>query len=158
MTQTTTHKETNSQDKSNESVKQEKRGHKLSITAAQRRMRVLEMRKAGINFQAISENVKVSRSQVIRDFKRALDEVACGRVLTMQSERSLELQRLEIAMLAIIPKVRQGELPAIDRWLRLCESRRRLLGLNMKSAKSLKSAKARREALKTYVGLDLEKV
>jgi len=152
MTQTTTPSPTEQEDKPN------KRGNQPSATAAKRRMRVLEMRKAGLNFQAIANNVKVSSTQVIRDFKRALDEVACGRVLTIQTERSLELQRLEIAMLAIIPKVRQGELPAIDRWLRLCESRRRLLGLNMKSAKSLKSAMARREALKTYVGLDLEKV
>lgn len=129
-----------------------------TVTAALRRQRVLEMRKAAISIQAIATDVKVSRAQVVRDLKRALDEAACGRMITIRTERSLELQRLEIALLSLVKKVRNGDLAAIDRWLRLCESRRRLLGLNMKSAKSLKTAKARQEAIKTYIGLDLEKV
>ena len=129
-----------------------------SEEAALRRQRVLEMRKAGISFQAIARELGVSSTQATRDFKRALDEAACGRRMTIRTERALELQRLETALLALIQKVRQGDLAAIDRWLRLCESRRRLLGLNVKSARSSRSARQHQQALKTYIGLDLEKV
>lgn len=129
-----------------------------SEAAALRRQRVLEMRKAGISFHAIAREVNVSATQVIRDLKRALDEAACGRRMTVRTERALELQRLETALLALVQKVRQGDLAAIDRWLKLCESRRRLLGLNVKSARSAKGSRQRRQALKTYIGFDLEKV
>ncbi len=101
-------------------------------------------------------NICVSQTHI--DFKRALDEAACGRRMTVSTERAVELQRLETALLALIQKVRQGDLAAIDRWLKLCESRRRLLGLNLKSAKSAKKTRRRQQALKTYIGLDLEKV
>lgn len=123
-----------------------------------RRVRVLEMRKAGVSFSAIAKDVGVSCTQVFRDYHKALEEAACGRRMTKASERALELERLEIALLALIPKVRQGEIPAIDRWLKICESRRRLLGLNMKTASSLRSIKARQQSIKTYIGFDPEKV
>lgn len=129
-----------------------------SEQAAMRRLRVLEMRKAGVSYHTIAREVGVSQTQVVRDLKRALDEAACGRRIAVRTERALELQRLETALLALIQKVRQGDLAAIDRWLKLCESRRRLLGLNAKSARSSRSAKAREQSLKTYIGLDLEKV
>lgn len=129
-----------------------------SPTAAQRRQRVLEMRKAGLSFAVIAQQEKVSKKKIVSDFNRAAEEAACGRLMTTRTERALELQRLEIALVALVAKVRKGDLAAIDRWLRLCESRRRLLGLNMKAARSLRSAKARQEAIKTYIGLDLEKV
>lgn len=116
------------------------------------------MRKAGISFAAIAKDVNVSKRQVLRDFRRALDEAACGRLMNIRTERAFELQRLELAILALIKKVRGGDLAAIDRWLRLCESRRRLLGLNMKSRKSLKNINASQDAIKTYIGLDIEKV
>lgn len=121
-------------------------------------MRVLEMRKAGVTFNAIARDVGVSSTQVVRDYNKALDEAACGRQMTTRSERALELQRLEMALLAIITKVRQGDVAAIDRWLRICESRRRLLGLNMKSPRLRKTLATQQQVLKTYVGLDLDKV
>ena len=44
--------------------------------------------------------------------------------------RRLELERLDEALRAIAGRVRQGNLAAIDRWIRISESRRRLLGLD----------------------------
>lgn len=44
--------------------------------------------------------------------------------------RSMELQRLEHATAALAPKVKKGNLLAIDRWVRLSESRRKLLGVD----------------------------
>lgn len=116
------------------------------------------MRKAGLSFSDIARQEKISQNQASEDFKRAAEEAACGRLMTAHTERALELQRLEMALVALISKVRKGDLPAIDRWLRLCESRRRLLGLNMKGTRSFRTARARQEAYKTYIGLDLEKV
>jgi hypothetical protein len=78
--------------------------------------------------------------------------------MTIRSERALELQRLETALHALMSKVRQGDLAAIDRWLKLCESRRKLLGLNARSNRAGKAARRTQQALKTYIGLDLEKV
>lgn len=130
----------------------------IDSPTALRRLRVLEMRKAGISFNAIARDVGVSRSQVIRDYRKALDEAACGRQMTKHTERALELQRLELALRALVTKVREGELPAIDRWLKICESRRSLLGLNMKTARTAKAIQARQQTLKTYIGFDPEKV
>ena len=42
----------------------------------------------------------------------------------------LELERLDVATRAIAKQVRDGHLGAIDRWLRIIESRARFLGLH----------------------------
>lgn len=123
-----------------------------------RRQRVLEMRKAGLSYRVIAKQENVSRRQIIYDFNKAVEEAACGRQITTHTERSLELQRLEMALVALISRVREGDLASIDRWLRLCESRRRLLGLDMKPTHSLKTATRRHEEFKTYINLDLDKI
>jgi len=78
--------------------------------------------------------------------------------MTVRSERALELQRLETALHALVSKVHEGDLAAIDRWLKLCESRRKLLGLNARSSRAGNATRRTQQALKTYIGLDLDKV
>ena len=43
---------------------------------------------------------------------------------------ALECERLDVALLAIAAKVQAGEIDAVHAWVRLCESRRKLLGLD----------------------------
>jgi hypothetical protein len=43
---------------------------------------------------------------------------------------ALERARLDMARLSIAPRVAKGKLGAIDRWIRISESERKLLGLD----------------------------
>lgn len=103
-------------------------------TAADRRVRALELRKSGMPYRAIATALGVNVKTAHRDVKRSLSRLAKMEQTNAEELRTLETERLDMAMRAIAVKVAKGELQAIDRWLRLCESRRRLLGLDAQQA------------------------
>lgn len=103
------------------------------MTYQDRRVKVLELRKGGASLRAIAEKVGVSHVQVAKDLEAVLAELVKEQLTGMQELRTLELERIDIALLAIQGQVRAGHLGAIDRWLRLGERRAKLLGLDAPS-------------------------
>ena len=79
------------------------------IPAAARREKALELRAKGMSIRAIAGKLGVSKSQVQRD---------------------IELQRLDALYLKAWEAVEEGDLPSIDRCLRVQERRAKLLGLD----------------------------
>jgi uncharacterized membrane protein YccC len=98
------------------------------LAAAERQRQALELRKAGVSFVKIAQMLGYKGGPgafyaVSAALKRTLEQPAA-------ELRKLEGERLDMALQAIATRVRQGDLGAIDRWLRCCESRRKLDGLD----------------------------
>ena len=73
---------------------------------------------------------KYSHTSATRDVKAVLAELRDERLSMAEEYVDLELQRLDIAAVAIAKKVQSGDLFAIDRWVKIIETRMRLLGLD----------------------------
>lgn len=98
--------------------------------AAARRITALELRKAGGSYRAIGAQLGISECQAHADVKRALQALNEKQNLLAEEYRALELERLDMVALALAPRVKRGDLGAIDRWLKVTEARRKLLGLD----------------------------
>ena len=94
-----------------------------------RELKVLELRRAGLTWQRIAEQVGYAdHSGAYLAYKRALK-----RVLKQPAEelRQAEIDRLDRLQLAAWPKAMQGDNSAIATVLRIMERRAKLLGLDM---------------------------
>jgi Sigma-70, region 4 len=118
------------------------------IDAAERRQQALELRKAGESYRAIGQQLNISEKTAHQDVQRALARLAEMELSSADELRTMELARLdkltvEAARVLAAPhplvsggKVLDGltddgpKLAAIDRLIRISESRRRLLGLD----------------------------
>lgn len=100
------------------------------IAAAERRQQALELRKAGASYRKIADTLAVSLSQAHDDVQQALIQLAELECASAGELRAMELARLDVAMLAIARQVQQGNLKAVGAWVRISESRRKLLGLD----------------------------
>ena len=100
------------------------------LTAAERRPRVLELKKAGASVRAIARALDVGATTVQRDLDLALGELAAEQRAGAERLRVLELARLDAMHSALWPRVRAGDTDAIDRLLRIAERRSKLLGLD----------------------------
>jgi hypothetical protein len=134
-----------------------KKTDQVRIAAAERRVRALDYRKAGQSYRAIGDVLGVSMKTAHQDVHQALAELAALELSSAGELRALELARLDdlaIAAARILqashPLVSGGKvlsgftndgtaigltddgpkLAAIDRLVRISESRRKLLGLD----------------------------
>jgi len=98
------------------------------LVAVERQRQSLELRKAGMTFAAIAVQLGY------KDQRGAFYAVntALKKVLRPPAEslRTLDLERLDTALLALWPRVRRGDDKAITTMLRVMERRARLLGLD----------------------------
>jgi len=116
-----------------------------SEIAAERRIRSLELRKAGLSYRQIGDQLGVSEMQAWRDVKGALEGLAKLEQGHARELRQLEVERIDALITALWVRARgrrvqhedgtiedvPPEYPALDRVLRLMEARRRLLGLDV---------------------------
>lgn len=98
-----------------------------SPAVVEKRVRALELRKAGTTYRKIGEVMDCSGSTAFEYVQDALKE--------MQKEpakavRELELERLDQMLRAIWPDVLKGNRLAIDRALQIQDRRARYLGLD----------------------------
>ena len=119
------------------------RGQAQKIALAERQQTALSLRKSGASYRAIAAHIaaqtdatgallhsKYSEGLAYRDIATCLKALVSQTSLDTEEYRSLELERLDTAQLAIASKVQSGDLGSIDRWLRISERRSALLGLN----------------------------
>lgn len=96
------------------------------IMALERQRRVLELRKAGVTFAVIAEEVGYSSPQAAhRAFKAAMDELIQEPAMDL---RTIQIERLNYALMKVWPGVQAGDLKAIDSMLRIQERLDRLMG------------------------------
>lgn len=94
---------------------------------ATRRTEALALRMAGLSFEAIGERLGIGMSGA-RDLVNRTLERAENRLV--EQERDLENQRLDRAQAAIWSKVLDGDLKAVDSFLKLSARRAKMNGLD----------------------------
>jgi len=107
------------------------------VSIAERQQTALSLRKSGASFRAIASHIStLPGNEKYSEGRAHADVTACLKALNEKTSldteeyRSLELERLDTAQLAIAKKVQSGDLGSIDRWLRISERRAALLGLD----------------------------
>jgi hypothetical protein len=109
-----------------------KRGNSKGQTeqAAERRVEALKLRQDGWSYRRIAEKLDVSVSTAHDDVHHALKELNELERTEAAELRRLELERLDIALAAVMPQVEQGRLLAVDRLLSIMDRRAKFLGLD----------------------------
>ena len=100
------------------------------LTAAERRVESLRLRKNGLSYPAIGAELQVSGRTARRDVQKYLEIIAKTCTEEAEEVRCIELQRLDGLWKVAHDKALKGDLPAIDRCLRIQERRAKLLGLD----------------------------
>ena len=100
------------------------------IRTTEKTLRALELRKRGLNYTQIGKKLGCHRSTACRYVLSELENLADKCREEAVHVRDLELQRLDALYLKAWEAVEEGDLPAIDRCLRIMERRAKLLGLD----------------------------
>lgn len=96
--------------------------------AMQRRLEAWRLRAEGISIAEIAQRLNVTRTTIWTDMKRTAEELNQKTLEFAEANRQIDLERIDNAMQAVMPKVKQGDLRAIDTMTRLIEQRAKLLG------------------------------
>lgn len=100
-----------------------------ALQRAELQAKALELRRAGLGFEAIADRIGVSKSQAHRYVVAGL-ESARGTIAAQADElRSEQLSRLDALLESTWFPARKGSLGALDRVLKILERRDKLLGL-----------------------------
>ncbi len=100
------------------------------MTAAERRAKAIELRKLGLTYRQIGEQVGVTESGAHKIVIGALRDLNAKSAESAADLRRLETERLDQLLVAVVGKARQGHLGAVDRVLRIMQRRARLWGLD----------------------------
>ena len=98
--------------------------------AAAVRDKCLELRKMGLNYRQIGEEVGIPRQSAHRHVVKALTDIRERTHENAEQVRTMELQRLDDIIVRLSPQVRQGHLGSIDRIFKAMDRRARYLGLD----------------------------
>lgn len=108
--------------------------------ALDRRVKALELRKRGKSYRTIGAALEISEAQAHRDVQQAMAALRELEQTTAEEYRTMELERLDLALQALLPKLNAGNVEAVNAWVRISESRRKLLGLDAPAALNLSGA------------------
>jgi hypothetical protein len=96
----------------------------------ERQTRALELRRAGLGYEAIAAQIGIGKSQAHRLVVAGLAESKAQIAASADDLRSEEISRLDGMLLGLWPRARKGEVAAVDRVLKIAERRAKLLGLD----------------------------
>lgn len=101
------------------------------VAALERRLRALDLRKAGLTYQQIAKTMNLTRREANSLVTQALRELWDKSVDVTDELRQLELARYETITLKLWPRVLEGQIPAIETFLRVSKARREMMGLDV---------------------------
>lgn len=104
---------------------------KRTILAAERRVRAMELRREGKSYSKIGTELGCTAQRAHKIVTEELQKVRDKLTEETSEVKTLELQRLDDLFVVAHTEAEAGNLPAIDRCLRIMERRSRLLGLDM---------------------------
>jgi uncharacterized protein YerC len=130
-----------------------------------RRAQVAQLVKAGLPQREIAQNVGCSLGTVNRDIRILRERWRQEQFDDIEGALLTDLARIDDVFRAITQDVRSGDLPAIDRFIRLIELRGRLLGYQhfhtqemdwrVEAVKLIKAGQIAYHALEQELGYDL---
>ena len=121
-----------------------------TITAAERRKKALEFRKAGMTYEQIAGELGVTTAAAYKSVMVALKAIREKQDEAAEDVLALEIERLDIMLMGIMPQARRGNQGAIDRVLRIMDRRSKYLGLDAPVKRDVTSAG---KPIKTYIGV-----
>lgn len=101
------------------------------LAIAERRAKVAANLLGGLSQRQMAEALGVSTSTIKLDVAAILEEYREQRIEKIEKLKELENVRLNRALNAIWNQVLAGDLEAIDRFLKISDARRKLLGLDV---------------------------
>ncbi len=107
----------------------ESKTSKRRIRARERELRALELRKAGLTYRQIGEQLGITRAGARAAVRRALKRLDEQIGETAREVLQLEMGRLDAIQVAVWPRALKGDYKAVDRVLRIMRLRADLLGL-----------------------------
>jgi hypothetical protein len=107
-----------------------RRSTATAIQRTERQHQAVELRKAGLTFDAIGEHLGITRQSAHELVSRALAQYDTATPEAVEALRRLEAARLEEVHEVLWPEVKSGNLPVIERWLKVASRRAQLLGLD----------------------------
>ena len=109
------------------------------LTAAQRRHQALQRRIGGWTFQAIGDELGITRQAAHGLVVTALKDLNEKTMESASELQRLELERLDVMNSAIWGAVLKGDVGAIDRAIRIQARRAALMGLDSPSKHEIKT-------------------
>lgn len=95
-----------------------------------RRTRIAEMLAERLSYSEMAKRLGVGKSTITRDVRAMLDEWRESRVEDVETQVVVELHTLAKLQQGIAYEANGGDLPSIDRVLKIMERRAKLLGLD----------------------------
>jgi len=130
------------------------RRSKNSVELLERRMKALELRKAGMSYMAIGKQLGVESSTACADVNKLLNERIEDNKENEDYTLYLELERLDSLLVETWKQVIQGDLQAIDRALKIMERRSKYLGLDAPEKRQILGDKDHPLELNTMISLE----
>jgi hypothetical protein len=93
-----------------------------------RRAEALALRMAGLSYAQIGERLSITTEGAVDLVRRTLQRASVTERESVEEERALENARLDRVQAALWPQVLQGDHRAIDLYLRISASRRKMNG------------------------------
>jgi hypothetical protein len=103
------------------------RGH---VSRAERAARALELRKAGMTFRQIGQEMGFTEQRAHAVVTHELARLNAKRAEDGGTVTRLEVERLDAMLAAVWPKALAGDLPSFDRVLAVLARRAKLLGID----------------------------
>lgn len=107
-------------------------GHEATqqLVKADRDLRILELRRSGVSYSKISEEVGITAASAYRIVKQYLERVAAECTEEAKELIALESERLDTLYKALEPSIAAGNPKAIVAGIKIMERRARLHGLD----------------------------
>jgi hypothetical protein len=102
------------------------------LKASERRARAVELRCAGLTFDAIGKELGITRQGVQKHLDAVLDAHAATITEHAERLRALQLERIEAGIRGLWPSYSRGDYGAVDRMVKLLQRQAALLGLDLK--------------------------
>jgi hypothetical protein len=102
--------------------------HPDIIRARERELEAVRLRRAGVEYHDIGDKLGMSESGAYLAVKRVLDRMMAQANETQAENLTLDLQRINVMLVGLWPKVLAGDPQAIVAALRVLERRARMLG------------------------------
>lgn len=103
---------------------------KQQIAAKEARPQIIEMRKQGFSIRQIAQHLKMSVGWVHKQERAAMEELQQETQQEASSYRAVQLARYENMLLYLQPKIKKGDIKAIDSARRILDSLSSLMGTN----------------------------